>query len=275
MPYTNIELVRKHLQESVRSTGEIENYKIKLKGTDAVRLPHAGIVDGSEKVKGKEQTAPVMEILTLGDESQSLGHSDLIPESMVVAKDNSLTEIYTENVDYSVDYTAGKIRRIADGSIPGNQNITVWYYYFTLYTKASDYQISYQNGELARIDSGDIEDGQILWIDYHIESGLFTSDGISNAIMEASTQLESRVDLTLAGDATSLLTVAETYLAVSIVTQIRAIEILQSSSASASSSGNISSHYMRISARYKQDYEHLVKPYLKKMSTLSGPTRLS
>jgi hypothetical protein len=45
MAYTNIELVRKHLQESVRSEGKVENHRVELSGVETVVLPHAGLID--------------------------------------------------------------------------------------------------------------------------------------------------------------------------------------------------------------------------------------
>jgi hypothetical protein len=273
MAYTNIELVRKHLQESVRSEGEVENHRIKFDGVEAVVLPHAGLIASSERVKGKEQVVPVMESVVLYDESKSLNESALLPDSVVAAKDGSLTEIYAENVDFVVDYSSGTITRIADGNIESGQSVAVWYYYFTLYSKDEDYLISYQNGEVTRQEDSNIADGQIVWIDYEIESGLFADDVITNAIIEASTQLDDRIDSSAVDDATSVLTIAETYLTVSILTQIRALEIIQSSALSASSRGGLSLQLLEISNRYRHEYDDIIKPFLKTGSRLSGPTR--
>lgn len=273
MAYTNIELVRKHLQESVRTEGKVENHRVILSGVETVVFPHAGLIAGSERVKGKEQIAPARESVVLYDEPKSLSKSALLPDSVVAAKDSSLTEIYAENVDFVVDYASGTITRMADGNIASGQSVTIWYYYFTLYSKDEDYLISYQNGEVTRLEDGNIADGQIVWIDYEIESGLFADDVITNAIIEASTQLEDRIDSNVVDDATSVLTIAETYLTVSILTQIRALEIIQSSALSASSRAGLSSQLLEISNRYRQEYDDIIKPFLKTGSRLSGPTR--
>jgi hypothetical protein len=272
MAYTNIELVRKHLQESVRSEGKIEDHRVILQGSDALLLPHAGLISGSEKVKGIDQLVPVSENIVLEDEPEFLDRSCLLPGSVVVAKDNSLTEIIRENIDFVVDYTAGTIRRITDGGVETGQSLVVWYCYFTVYTRNSDYLISYQNGELTRLQDGKIANGQIIWIDYEIESGVFADDVITNAIIEASAQMDSRIDLAAADDATPMLTIAETYLTVSILSQIRAIEIIQSSSLSASSRRGLAAELREISNRYRQQYEDVIKPYLKTGSRLAGPT---
>lgn len=273
MAYTNIELVRKHLQESVRTEGKVENHRVILSGVETVVFPHAGLIAGSERVKGKEQIAPARESVVLYDEPKSLSKSALLPDSVVAAKDSSLTEIYAENVDFVVDYASGTITRMADGNIESGQSVTIWYYYFTLYSKDEDYLISYQNGEVTRLEDGNIADGQIVWIDYEIESGLFADDVITNAIIEASTQLDDRIESGVVDDATSVLTIAETYLTVSILTQIRALEIIQSSALSASSRAGLSSQLLEISNRYRQEYDDIIKPFLKTGSRLSGPTR--
>ncbi len=275
MAYTNIELVRKHLQESVRTGGKIEDHRIRLIGLDAVLMPHSGLIADSEKVKGKEQIAPVSEIITLADEAESLEKSDLLAECVVVARDNSLTEIYTENVDFVVDYSEGTVRRMANGRIESGQAVAIWYYHFTIYERNIDYLISYQNGEVTRLEDGGIADGQIIRVDYEIESGLFADDVITNAILEASAQVGHRIDSSVADDALSMLIIAETYLTVSILTQIRALEIVQSSSLSASTRGNLSSQLLEISNRYRQEYENTIRPYVKAGSALAGPTRSS
>jgi len=275
MAYTNIELVRKHLQESVRSGGKVENHRIKLDGVNTVLLPHAGLIADSESVKGKEQIIPANETIALFDEAEPLDKSDPIPDSVVAAKDSSLTQIYVENVDFIVDYESGTVKRIPDGNIASGQSIDFWYYYFTLYSRDEDYLISYQNGEVTRLQDGSIADGQVVWIDYEIESGLFADDVITNAIIEASTQLGERIDSAAIDDASSILTIAETYLTVSILTQIRALDIIQSSALSASSRGGLSSQLLEISNRYRQEYEDIVKPFLKAGSRLAGPTRQS
>lgn len=274
MAYTNIELVRKHLQESIRAETEVENHRIELFGLDPVLLPHCGLIIDSEKVKGKQLLVPHSESITLNDEPGSLGRTDLLSDSVVVAKDTSLTDIYTENLDFLVDYAAGTVRRIAGGRIESGQTVAIWYYGYTIYEKNSDYIISYQSGEVTRLENGRIADGQLVWIDYEIESGLFADDVIANAILEASAQLEQRIDSTYADDAPAMLTIAETYLTVSILTQIRALETVQSSSLMASARGNLSSQLLEISNRYRQEYESVIEPYAKKGSALTGPTRL-
>ncbi|MBU1470709.1 MAG: hypothetical protein KJ723_08485 [candidate division Zixibacteria bacterium] len=275
MPYTNIELVRKHLQESEQSTGQIENHLIRPDGLTAVQLPHAGIVDGSEKVKGKEQIAPARETISLAGEASSLSRGDLIAESVVIASDSSLTQIFTENIDYTVNYTSGGITRIPTGLIQSGQDVSVWYYHYKIFEKGIDYLISYQNGTITRVDGGSIEDGQMLWIDYEIESGLFSDDVITNAVVEASAQLDSRIDETLAESVISVLTIAETYLAVSILTQIRALDVLQSSSLSSANKGNVSTRFLEVSSRYRNDFEDMIRPYLRPATRLSGPVRSS
>ncbi len=271
MSFTNIELVRKHLQESIRVSGEVENYLLKLSGTETVRLPNAGLVDDSEIIKGKTQVTPHRESFVLADVAHSLTRSELTPESVVLAKDDSLSEIYAENIDYTVDYSDGKITRIATGAIESGQSVTAWYGAFTVYTRQTDYQVSYRDGELTRIESGSIGDGQLLWIDYRIESSVFSDDAIFNAIVEASAQLDCQIDQAIAGDASSILTVAETYLTVSLLAQIRALEVLQSSSLADRS--RISASLLEISNRYRESFAELIKPYRSRKPTLAGPVR--
>ncbi len=273
MAYTNPELVRKHLHETTRSSSGIELHRMKLTGTLPLSLPHAGLVEDSERVMTKEQLAPEMEVTTLHDDDVSLTRANLVPESVVVAKDSSMGAIYKENTDYVVDCANGRLRRVTGGAIASGQMVVIWYDFFTLFARGEDYAISYQNGEITRLDEGVIADGQEIFISYQIESGVFSDEIIANAILEASVLLDGRLEQPVVDDAVRAVTVAETYLAVSILMQIKATEALRSSVYSTASRSATSSSLLDLSTKYRRDCEEIIAPYAKKSARMASPVR--
>lgn len=239
MAFTNMALVKKHIFQYNLGSERIENLPCQLMGAEWTRLPHISVSVGSEKVKAKEQFSPTKEEVSLtGEEWRSLLHSELIFESVVVASDSSLGKIYVENVDYSVNYDQGKIKRKASGEIPDGAEVVVWYLFYGIFQKDLDYQLDYPEGKIRRIISGAIEDGQWILMDYMVEYGFLSDDIISNAILEANDQVLKLIDSSYHSSTEQSLVTAETCLAVSILCRIKGAETLNaklSSSAAKSS----------------------------------------
>lgn len=229
MAFTNIALVRKHILQYHLGTEIIENSPCHINGTDWIQLPHINILTDSEKVKAKEQFSPTKEEIRLtGEEWANLSHSELIFDSVVVGSDSSLGKIYVENLDYSVDYDQGKIKRIASGDIPDETEVVVWYLFYKIYQKNLDYQMDYSYGKIKKTPSGAIEVGQWVLIDYKVQHGSLSDEIISNAILEANNQVLKFIDSSYHTSTEQSLVNAETYQAVSILCGIKAAEAVNS-----------------------------------------------
>ncbi len=271
MAYTNIELVKQHLLSVERTLAIIRDHRVIFSDSGTVDLPHSTIKKNSEVVSGLQSNKPRSEHVTFDDDVKALSSQHLLHESVVIASDDSLGKVYIENADYVVDYPAGSVCRVSDGDIETGASVTVWYVPCAVYDRNADYYISYENGTVTRIDGGRIQPGQIAFIDYEIEAGVFSDDAISRAINEASIQLSILVDDQKAEAASKELTVAETYLVVAILTQIRALEAAQSSTLTSSGRSSVSSGLLQLSNRYRDDFRQLVRPYVKRQASLSGP----
>ena len=271
MAFTNVTTVRKHLSDFERTLKSVENLILRLNGEDSLELPHKGIKSSSEKVKGRERNQPFFEMVTLGDGAAGLSHSELVNDSVVAAKDQSLTQVYQENIDYRVDYSLGTITRIEGGAIESGQKAAVWYYYFTLYTRGVDYAIDYNSGNIRRLPDGALEDGQVVRIDYEVETGEFVDDIVARAIEEAHADLMGRVDDKYADSPDDLLEVAETYLALEILSRIKGLEVLQSEFIDPTSRNSISADYLDLGRSYGEQAARLLEPYLKEKTSLAYP----
>jgi hypothetical protein len=263
MAFTNIDLVKKHILEHELGAVNKENIACRLMVEAPFQLPHVLILTNSEKVKAKEQNTPTQETISfVSSDTVQLTQEELIPDTVVVANDSSLGEIYQENVDYSVDYDEGRITRIPSGSIPQTSSLVIWYLYFRIYTKDSDYQIDYTKGRIKRISSGEIEDGQWVLVDYTVEFALLSDEVMENSIKEANDQILQYIDSTHANSTDQALVTAETYLSVSILCNIKAMEAMTQNIGAGTGwqAHSVSLAWSKMSGIYRdQAYELLMK----------------
>ncbi len=270
MSFTNIDLVKKHIREHHLGATQIENVNCHLLGETPFQLPHINILLDSERVKGKEQNVPTQENISFSSsDTVFLSHQELIFDTVVVAKDSSLGEIYVENIDYSIDYDNGKITRIEDGSIPQGSEAVIWYLWFRIYTKDADYYIDYSKGQITSIASGVIEDGQGVLTDYTVEFGLLSDEVIKNAMVEANDKILKVIDPSYSNSTDQSLVTAETYLAVSILCNIKALEVMTQNPGSTAKS--LSLAWSNMSSVYRERAFDLLKKFRKDPGGLCSP----
>lgn len=273
MPYTTKEIVRKHILEHHIGSTIVIDEAMQLLANDAANLQNRAILSSSESVKAKEQNQPAQEIVSFaGGDTAILSHSKLISDSVVVSSDSSLGKIYIENIDYGIDYAAGNIRRIADGSIPVGGSIVIWYLYFRVFQRGIDYDIDYQRGTLKRRSSGDIESGQWVFVDYTTEYGSIDDEAIENAIAEANEQLITFIDEAFRDSTDRSLITAETYLTVSIVCRIRAMESISPSRGKDASSNDALS-WRALSDMYRKEAYDILGRFAGAMGSFKSPSK--
>jgi hypothetical protein len=242
---------------------------VQLTGTSPVAIGHGRLKSGTVIVKGKEIGAPRFEQVAIDGEPVKLACDQLIPDSMVVASDTSLGKIYTENLDYSADYPAGKLLRLADGAIPEAASVAVWYFCYRLYSEGIDYSINLTRGTIRRLAGGDIEDGQVVFIDYQTQAGFFTDNQITQAIGEADDRLRLIVDPQQLDETNQSLVVAESYLAIAILCRIKAVSSLEPASGQ---DGRQAEGWLQLAECYERDGLRLAGRFARAGTGLSGPT---
>lgn len=272
MSFTTKEIVKKHILDHHLGSSIVENEQAGIKGADWVQLQRRMILQGTEKIKGKEQIEPTREDVDFGSsDTQNLSHSELIPDTVVAASDSSLGTIYIENVDYHIDYGSGTISRLSSGSISENAEIVVWYLYYRLYDRGIDYDIDYQRGMIRRRSSGAIESGQTVYVDYTAEYGSLDDEAIANAISEADSRILDFIDSIHHDSNDKLLVTAETYLAVSIICKIRAMESISPSRGKAENADAMS--WTALSEMYKKEAYNILAKYAGPGNSLNPPSK--
>ena len=273
MPFTTRDIVKKHILDHHIGSVTVENEPSVLTGTDYVSLQRRMILNDTEKVKGKEQIEPIREDVTFaGSDTFDLSQNELITDTVVAAADSSLGTIYTENIDYHVDYDNGSIGRISSGAIPSGGQLVVWYMHFTLYQRGVDYEFDYQRGRLRRKTTGDIESGQRLFIDYTAEFGGLDDESMDNAIAEANDQILAFIDDIHSESTDRRLVTAETYLAISIICRIRAMESI-SPSRNLSNNAAEAKSWSSLSESYKKEAYDLLSKYSGLIGSLKPPSK--
>jgi hypothetical protein len=134
-----------------------------------------------------------------------------------VASDLSQTTIYTENIDYIVDYSNGTLTIKEGGALTVGNAIVIWYLPYTLYTAGSDYSLDENRGTIRRLASGDIAENETVYLDYYPMNGSVTDLVLEQAALEANGLIEAAVDPEGQFGADPVLQSAATYRALEIV----------------------------------------------------------
>lgn len=273
MSFTTKAIVKKHILDHHLGSTLIENEPVRLTGNDSVSLQRRMILKDSEKVKGKEQIEPVEEIVSFsGSDTFGLSHSELMLDTVVVAGDSSLGTVYLENIDYSIDYDAGEIQRIDSGSLAAGAGVVIWYLYYRIYQRGVDYDIDYMKGTLRRRSSGDIESGQRVLVDYTAEYGGLDDEAIDNAITESHEQVLSYIDNAHSDSADRSLVSGETYLTVSIICRIRAMEAVSPARGGATNAVEAKS-WSALSDTYKKEAYAILSRYTGIVGSFKSPSK--
>jgi hypothetical protein len=267
MSYTNIDQIKKHINFSALSAGTVADYPVVLPGLDWVRLPGRNIRNGSVLVKTVFGNLPQYARLETGEEPTSLPHNHLVPDSVVVASDNSLGTVFQENVDYAVDYVNGTIRRIAAGNIESGIEVSIWYHYYRPYVEGEDYSIDYSDGQIRRLSSGTIQAGQTVLIDFSLAVEQPGDDIIEAAIIEADAIIEKEIDSNGSFGADLTLQSGATFLAVSLLFRVIAAEELRLGETGRQSA----TAWLALADSYRRDYEQLIRNFRPGATGLKSP----
>ncbi len=270
MGLTSISQVRNHLNRINLGEGDIRNRAVRLTSESYVNLPHGHIVTGSETVKAVENDIPYSEIIALDSSPVSLTYSRLVSGTVICAGDSSLSKIYQENIDFSVDYGEGTVARIDGGGIEAGSDVSIWYLYYRVYQRGVDYLFDYDRGRIRRIATGAIEEGQEIAVDYQLGDSEFSDAEIEQGITEAEAEIARLIHPDYRESTDPALQTAATCLTLSVLCRNAA-----GMAASSGSPGDRSlSGWMDLSDSYRQTAVRLLSWFRREMSGLRTP-RLS
>jgi len=268
MSYTNKESVEKYIGTGAFPGGFKRDYPVVFSGLDEIILPGHGIVEGTVVVKALANAAPAYEEIVLENQAKTLEHELLVPNSVTVASDSSLGTIYSENIDYSVDYTNGKVTRIDDGNILSGDTVSVWYFYYSKYVEGVDFVVNHQTGTVRFLSGGAIQSGQTVLIDYQLNQSLINENAINEIVNQANAIVENEIDKDRTFGADPVLQAAATCLAVSLLCRIEGAGSLRYNS----TGSNDAKSWLSLADSYRADYENIIKKYRPGAARLNRPT---
>ncbi|MCP4726301.1 MAG: hypothetical protein GY863_14750 [bacterium] len=243
--YTDIETVKKMYSVLSRSLG-VQNEEEILVGYFESELEFGKIIENSEKVKVlKRALSP--DAITFTDESwEVLNNNDLARGSVLVTDTSEKIE-WTEGVDFEIDYTSGKIRRVITRGKAGSatstgagvnssvnnapilfsieQTVKVQYEYYSAKIKDYDYSINYEKGTISRKDGGTLVSGSKVYVDYKV-SNLIRDEAIGLAIDQAHTWINSRIGTEYESSPDDNLRYAEAYFSLHLISKMSAANLV-------------------------------------------------
>jgi hypothetical protein len=226
--YTNVELVRHHLVADFPAQERVLDQPVIFDGVDYVTFFNGAIEESSLTVKSPQSNDLTRDTVTLGSGGSSLASTPLVRGTVVVASDSSLGTIYTENVDYVIDYSLAVLTIKSGGALSVGQTVSVWYLSYVIYTEGSDYQADVNNGSIRRLSGGDIAPGETVNLDYSPVYQSFNEEMLNNAVLEANGLIEKEVDPDGQFGADPVLQASATYRALEIICHAAAARELSS-----------------------------------------------
>ncbi len=228
MSYTNIELVRHHLATEFPIRDQVYDQLVGLNSDDYISFFSSAVDESTLIVKSIQTNELERKQITLGSGANTVDSFPLQRGSVVTASDSSLGTVYTENVDYVIDYNNAQLYIKDDGVLSSGDVITVWYRKYVLYIINTDYQIDDEVGKIRRMTGGDIAINETVLIDYAPVYKSHTEEVLNNAVLEANSLIENEIDPDQIYGANPVLQTAATYRALEIVCQTAAARELSS-----------------------------------------------
>nr|BDD44113.1 hypothetical protein 6 [bacterium] len=262
-------------------SSNIQNEETLMLGNRENYLKNGNIRVDSESVKRVNTVVPPDEITFSSCNTwKNLSNSDIVKGSVRVF-DSGETSGFQEGVDFEINYTDGKIRRLQVKGTPGDasssgagagssisefagvleveQKVKVFYEYYSTYVKGTDYQINYSFGTLSRLSSGSIRNGERVAVDYQVISNI-GEQIIEDVINQAHKYIMNRISAELEGTENEDLKYAETYFALGLLAQSSASDMLE-----AKRNNNVSNAaetMLKLAAGYEEKAWEFLSPYL-------------
>ena len=272
MPFTSPDLVRAHIANANFGEAEVREVPAILNGTTPAQLPHAGLTAGAI-VKSKRANTPASESATLTTGWIVLNHAQLIADTVVIANNSSLGLVYTENIDFVVDYAGGRVRRIESGAISNGQTVSIWYGHFHIYTEGDDYAINALSGQLTRKSTGDIADGQQVLVDYTVSLGSVSDTIIDQAIAESGEAVLTIISEANHESPSPGIVIGATHMAVAQLARMRAATLLADSTINASVARAAAQLWLEIASQYDRSAHTFLARFANPISPRHGLRR--
>jgi hypothetical protein len=187
---------------------------------------------------------------------------------VLIATDSSLRTIFTENLDYIVDYAAGSITRKAGGSLSDGVVYAIWYAPHTVYQIDVDYELNSDEGEINRVNGGAIASGETVQVDFVPVYASFGEEVLELAAIEANAMVETEIDPQQQYGGNPILRAAATCLGLGIVCRAAASRELSR----LRGDERTASGWIKLAESYAERGEQIIKAFRPPMTGPASPT---
>ena len=268
MAYTNIELLRQHLEFTQPVSHRISDQQLQILDDSYVRFYNGSIQKKSVTVKNIQSTVQAKFSLTVGMTKQQFSSVPLVPGSLLVTTDSSLGTIYKENIDFIINYSEGTFTAIDTGALTDGMQLILFAVPYTVYNENQDYRINYDTGSIQRIISGNILPGETVFLDYLPLNSSHSDALLNNAVLEANAIIEMTVDPNRQFGANIVLQTAATYQAMEILCRASAAREL----ASGTKDDRTAAVWIKLSELYLTRSRNLIESFVEPFKGPSAPT---
>ncbi len=228
MPYTTPDLIRRHLISTYPLQSRVTDHSLVVPDSDWV-IFWGGAVDASTCTVKALRTATLTRVaVTLNATATTFAASPVVRGSVTVASDSSLGTIFTESVDFIIDYEQGTISPASSGALLPGQAVTLWYLPYTVLTLGIDFDLDDAHGRLRRHLGGSLVSGATIHVDFTPIFAGVDDDMAASAAGTANALIECEVDPTRQFEADPILGLAATFRALELLCRTAAARELSS-----------------------------------------------
>lgn len=268
MSYTNIELVKKHLNSPFPVAAQIFDQPVIINSEEKIVFFGGSIQKSSVLVKTIASNYQKTIDLTINGNETIFSTDPVVPGTVLVASNRSQSIIYVENSDFVIDYQKGKLHLKSGGSLSAGSTITLFFLIYTLYKESSDYSLDYDSGTIKKNLLGDIALHETVYLDYIPELANYTDDILNQAVVTANGLIEKIIDPDQQFGANPVLQTAATYRALSIICRTSAVRSLSSQN----DLDKTATVWMKLADRYGELSDEMIKDFHKPFNSRSNPT---
>lgn len=272
--WTNLDTINKMLMSVDTPNPVVLNERLTLTLFDAAYLPNTNIDLDSESIKVIAERLPTVDshcpITLNGTTPVTLDHSKIVWNTVLVADTAMLGTVYTENIDYIVDYFNGTLERTTVGSsIVSGSTVYIWYVPFTVLTSGNDYNINYTEGTITRRAGTIIPNKGTVYCDYSHSQLSVTDSLIEECANQAEALILSNLNPAYSAMSTDTgLRAGSTQLALHIIMLSLAQRELRI--AAHANSDDIAMQFMSLSQNYLNIANQHLSPFIKQLFLSSG-----
>ncbi|MCX7835952.1 MAG: hypothetical protein N2450_07800 [bacterium] len=263
MSFTDVTALRLHLLGSPIPSQRVYQIPLLLQGLDWSYLPTRAAIPANELVYSENAILPTaVSVVLNGTQWSMFDGSKLAYGSVSVCESERMDIIYTEGIDYVVDYDNGRIKRAHGSSIADNSSVYLIYSQAQVYSHETDYEWSSDGSAIRRRGNSKIQDPSFVLMDYdlaevHIEDAL-----LEETVAAAIQMIESRLsDPIPPNQHEPMLKEGATLLAAGLAALALAARPLQYGKDTAAD--DRSKQWLQLSDRYFLEAWKLLQPYLR------------